>query len=644
MSSRSGEAPRGVLRDTVVTGVSLGVAFALIDLWQVALVSPASLQPSGIAWLFGLYSVTALGGAFVLFGALRLLGADAYARRVPVAQAFLFAAGCFMLAQEVALRALEPLSPWRTWAVLGVLAGALVLWVIVAALLRVTRLPLGLAAAAALLLAVGGSYGAVRGFGSSGQVPTTTAQGPVAAGAERPNVVFILIDTLRADHLGAYGYARPTSPMLDGFAKESVLFENAFSQSSWTKPATASLLTSRYPSQHQCFLEKQTLPPSETTLPQYLQRAGYTTAMLSGNPWVTPDYGFDRGTNYFFSAYDERFARVTLYMMALKRLSKLVDAKARPYNRLKLLVQGEMSSEERDQVLTKEAVRWLEQNGTQEPFFLYLHFMSPHHPYEGVAPYDKFVPDPSLKPVTYYPKKSYFFFETGDELPAPQLNDMVARYDGDILHIDGLVGKLLGKLRELKLTDDTLVVVTSDHGEEFYDHRNWGHGQSIYNELIHVPLMIRFPAHFPAGKRVTEPVQTIDVLPTLLELAGAPLPTDIAGKTLLPVLKGDDASPRQAYSELLYRYGDSRSLVRGGSKLMRTKKGEEVREEVFDLGADPKEQQDVMAASPASPELKEKLTSVQAWAEDNKGAGEADAGAMTEEQKERLRQLGYLND
>jgi len=481
----------------------------------------------------------------------------------------------------------------------------------------------------------------VRGFGAPAAAPASGPADSVTAGAERPNVVFILIDTLRADHLGAYGYARPTSPVLDAFAAEGVLFEQAFSQSSWTKPATASLLTSRYPSQHQCFLEKQRLPESETTLPQYLQRAGYTTAMLSGNPWVTPDYGFDRGTDYFFSAYDERFARVTLYMMALKRLSKLVDAQARPYNRLKLLVQGEMSSEERDQVLTKEAFRWLDAN-EQEPFFLYLHYMSPHHPYEGAPPYDKFVPDPSLKPVTYYPTKSYYFFEEGEQLPDAQLNDMVARYDGDILHVDGLVGKLLEKLRQLNLLDDTVVVVTSDHGEEFFDHRNWGHGQSIYNELIHVPLIIRFPKHFPAGRRVNEPVQTIDVLPTLLELAGAPLPDGIAGKTLLPVLRGDDATPREAYSELLYRYGDSRSLVRGGQKLMRTKKGEEMREEVFDLGADPREQRAAAVDGDGGAALQSRLTEVQTWAEKHKTGETADA-AISDEQKDRLKALGYMN-
>jgi arylsulfatase A-like enzyme len=642
MSSRSGRTPRGVLGETVVTGVSLGVAFALVDLWQVALVSPASLQPSGIGWLLGLYTLTALGGALVTFVLLRLAGVEAFARRVPAARAFLVAVGVFLLAQEVALRALEPLSPWRPWAVVGVAVAAVVVWLVGAALFRTMRLPAWVGAVAGLLLLAGGSYGAVRGFGAFGTAtPAPTATGPVTAGAERPNVVFILIDTLRADHLGAYGYARPTSPVLDAFAAESVLFESAFSQSSWTKPATASLLTSRYPSQHQCFLEKQQLPASETTLPQYLQRAGYTTAMLSGNPWVTPDYGFDRGTDHFFSAYDERFARVTLYMMALKRLSKLVDAKARPYNRLKLLVQGEMSSEERDQVLTKEAFRWLDAN-TQEPFFLYLHYMSPHHPYEGVPPYDKFVPDPSLEPVTYYPTKSYYFFEQGEELPDAQREDMVARYDGDILHIDGLIGELLGKLRELKLEDETLVVVTSDHGEEFFDHRNWGHGQSIYNELIHVPLIIRFPKRFTAGRRVSEPVQTIDVLPTLLELAGAPLPSGIAGKTLLPVLRGEDATPREAYSELLYRYGDSRSLVRGGQKLMRTKKGEELREEVFDLGADPREQRAAAVDGNGGAALQSRLTEVQSWAEQNKTGETADA-AISDEQKDRLKALGYMN-
>src|SRR5262245_16801617 len=417
----------------------VGVAATLVaaDLVQVAVTAPASLTPVGVATLAGLYLGSAAVAAMPCAVAMALLR---LARPVSALRATLLAAGAFFLLQEVALRRLPPLSPWRPWAVLviGVLA--------VAAVVPLARLRLGrLVGVVVAGLLVVGAVGAVRGFGAAAdqRTPASDVAGRVSAGDVRPNVILITIDTLRADHLSCYGYGRRTSPVLEGFAAEGVLFSNAYAQSSWTKPSTASLLTSHYPTMHQTFLEKSRLPDSETLLPEVLHGAGYTTAVLSGNPWVTPEWGFDQGVDHFFSVYDERFARVTLFMMALKRVNKLVDGNATVYNSVKRRVQGELSTTERDEVVNAEAGRWLEQNRDRR-FFLYLHMMSPHHPYNPPPPFDRaFVEHPVNPPVTYYPRKSWYFGQKGEPLAPDKLADMVGRYDGDILFADTVVGKLL---------------------------------------------------------------------------------------------------------------------------------------------------------------------------------------------------------
>jgi arylsulfatase A-like enzyme len=622
----------GLIGRAVRAAVIVAGIFALVDLWQIAILNPASLQPAGALWLLLLYVGTAFGAALVpLFVLSRWRGGWAPYLVLPG----LLGCGVWLILQEVGLRSLQPLSPWRTPVVGAALVAGLGTGFVLARRVRPRRWTWA-ASVGGLLLALG-LVGAVRGF----TLPQASDDGPGAAvPTAAPNVVVVLIDTLRADHLSCYGYERPTSPAIDRFATESVLFTRAFSQSTWTKPATASLFTGRYPSQHGAYLEKARLPDTELLLPEAFGQIGYRTAVFSGNPWITPDYGFDQGVDDFYSVYDERFARVTLYMMTLKRLSKALD-RGWTYNRVKMLVLGEFSTTERDAHLNREIVRWLDEHG-QRPFFMHVHYMSPHHPYDPPAPFDRFVPDPSLTPVTYYPKKSYFFFEEGEELPAAQRADMVARYDGDILFVDGVFDDLLATLRARDLLDRTVVVLTSDHGEEFFDHRNWGHGQSVYNELTHVPLIVRHPALFPPGTRVASPVMTVDVMPTVLELAGAAPPHGLAGRSLLPLLApGALATPRESYSELLYRYGHAQALVRDESKLVRMTKGDESRTALYDLRADFGEHHDLASDATARRVLEERLTAVESWSREHQGAAPAEV-EIDGEMANRLKALGYL--
>jgi arylsulfatase A-like enzyme len=623
----------GAVAGAARVALAVGGLAALVDVWQVAAVSPGSLSLATVGWLAGLYLAAALvaGLALGAVGAVLGLGAE---RARALTASVVTGVGAAILLAESGLRQFQPLSPVRPW----IVAGACLVGLLLAALARRgRRVPPGVVVAGIVLFAIGG-FGAVRGFA----VPQRNAPmpgAPAAGSARGPNVLVVLIDTLRADHLGCYGYDRPTSPAIDAFAREGVQFLRAYSQSTWTKPATASFMTGRYPRQHQAYLEKSKLPETELLLPEALRAAGYRTGVFSGNPWITREWGFDQGVDHFVSVYDERFARVTLFMMSLKRLAKLVDHRARVYNRVKMLVQGELTTTARDVVVSDAFVRWIERH-RGDRFYAHLHLMSPHHPYDPPPPFDRFVPDPKHEPVTYYPKKSFFFFEEGAALPEAARADMVARYDGDILFADDVFGRLMARLRRLGVLDETLVVLVSDHGEEFYDHRNWGHGQSVYDELTRVPLIMRHPALFPAGRRIETPVMTVDVMPTILEAVGAKPLDEIAGRSLLPLLSGAAQPPPETYAELIYRYGEARALVEGTQKVIHMRKDQEGRAERYDLGADPDEQVKLDTSGPEARRLLEHLDAITRWGNEHRSA--AVEAEMDAEMQKRLKALGYL--
>src|SRR5262249_44967549 len=156
-------------------------------------------------------------------------------------------------------------------------------------------------------------------------------------------------------------------------------------------------------------------------------------------------------------------------------------------------------------------------------------------------------------------------------LPPAKLADMVGRYDGDILFVDTVFGKLLARLRELDLLERTVMIVTADHGEEFYDHQNWGHGHSVYNELLHVPLLVRYPRLLPRAAHVDAPVMSVDVMPTILDLTGTAIPPTLAGRSLLKLARGETPGwDEQPYSELIYRYGSGYALQDADKKLIET--------------------------------------------------------------------------
>ena len=415
------------------------------------------------------------------------------------------------------------------------------------------------------------------------------------ADAPPPNVLFLSIDTLRADSLGFYGYERPTSPRLDAFAEGAVVFESAQASASWTLPGLASVFTSQFTSTHQCLSFGSRLSESFTTLTELLLAAGYDTACVTSHVFTTTRHGLQQG----FVHFDDSYAYPA------------VDP------------EDAITS----QVISDEGIRFLEQKraaADPDPWFLWLHYFDPH---------DRYMEHPGIT----------------DEFvtPGERDNDTVRRdlYDGEIRYTDGHVGRVLDALGELGLAEDTIVVLFSDHGEEFLDHGSRGHGHTLFRELVRVPLAIRAPGIEP--RRVTRTVRTVDVLPTLLELVGLAPPADAAGTGLVGLMRGEEVAVPPALAEIHPTGAPPQdSLTDDRYKLVVQYDGDTKRSMLFDLRSDPLEQRDVAAEHPEVVErLGQELLRAKKRALELAGrytpARELD---LTPGQLDDLKELGYGGD
>jgi arylsulfatase A-like enzyme len=314
-----------------------------------------------------------------------------------------------------------------------------------------------------------------------------------------PNIVLIVIDTLRADHLGTYGYARPTSPNLDRLAADAVVFERVVTQGGWTRPAMASLFTSLYPHVHGAFKSNQTLPAEATTLAESLQEAGYRTMGLQTNPFISGARNLAQG----FREYYERYG-----------------------------ANGE--------TLMNALFRWLDRHG-ETKFFAYVHLMDVHLPYESPeanrvkfdAPYHG-----QLDPNRVGTRKQ--ILKLLPTLTDEDKRHVIALYDAGVNYADEQIGRMIDALRERKLLDNTIIVITADHGEELFDRGGYEHGHSLYKEVSHIPLIIRTPRHAGHAVRVRQLVRLIDVYPTILGLVGLSIPSAVMGRDLSPAMDNPD--------------------------------------------------------------------------------------------------------
>ncbi|MFN0241789.1 MAG: sulfatase-like hydrolase/transferase [Planctomycetota bacterium] len=423
-------------------------------------------------------------------------------------------------------------------------AAALALGVLVAlaAGFGLARAPLG----DTLLLALG--FGALIAahvsllFTGANDARSSGSAAVTSAPADAPNVIVLLIDTLRADHLSSYGYSRPTSPTIDALAASGARFEAAYAPAPWTRPSVTSLMTSLYPSSHDVVSEWSKLPDDVPTLAELMKSRGYRTGAFSANRQVSPMFGLGRGFDTFWnSKLPTLLAQTSMggWRKLLRNhvLSKLL-ANAHVDD-----AHGGWSLRATDAAtVNREVEGWLDGNASTDPFFLYVHYLDPHHPYS--APEDLLNTEKldrlELHQVVDIPvKRRPYPLTVFDEPDPSDLSGIQALYDAEIRYVDREIGRLLATLRARGLLENTYVVVTSDHGEEFHDHGQWLHGNSLFEELIRVPLVIAGPEI--AARVVDAPVSLVDLLPTIADWTGESAPFPVQGANLANLLRGGEA-------------------------------------------------------------------------------------------------------
>jgi len=460
-----------------------------------------------------------------------------------------------------------------------------------------------------------------------------------AAGAPAQGVILVQLDTLRKDHLDAYGYERPTAPVLRGLAADGALFQNAISQTSWTKVETPSVLTSLYPTTHGVYTIPDRLPASATTIAEVYRQAGYATLSYSSVVFTGQFTNLHQG-------FEELHEGESTAGRAGPRGAKT----AREY--------------------VDRLVDWLGDH-RDVPFFVYLHFFDPHPPYEPNRPYDTAWADPkgreeylreqeALKKTVSDAFMAQRGMATPEELrkagiePAAYIRYSEDWYDGSIRAMDTEIGRLVERLRELGLDERTVIAFFADHGEEFHEHGRMWHGQSIYGELIRVPLILWGPGHVAKGVKIDEPVELVDVMPTLLDLSGLASPPAAQGQSLRPLLaKGPGWKRRPPIAERQPMGGndfpgaaETYAVMDGNWKLIHNvvRPADKPEFELFDFYQDPLDKKNVAAQHP---EVVDRLAkTIDSWHQMAKAAklkpdSELTKG-MTREQLEQLRSLGYV--
>lgn len=447
--------------------------------------------------------------------------------------------------------------------------------------------------------------------GPSLKPPSPSGPATGAIPPQKPDILLISIDTLRADHVSCYGHERETSPFIDSLARHGVRFSKAYSTSSWTVPALASMLTATYSNRHGMDQRGRgrgrrqgprrwgVLPAALQTLPELLQRNGYATFGLTANFGLPAGRGFGRG----FDRYE------------------CVGA---------LGVEGVRPVFE----------NWIPEISAAKPWFLWLHLFDPHAPYLARK---RWLPAFWPEPRERYPRLEGLgagkFYEIATDLDADRMEFMRALYDSEIREVDDFLREVFDAIPR---AHDALVIVTADHGEEFQEHGGVGHGRTLFEESIRVPLIVKFPDKRFAGSVVEAVASLVDILPTILAEAHIKPPDDIDGSNLFgpkgPLAPGS----RMVLADVNGRGEHVRTITDGRWKFILNvaRPDDSV---LFDLAEDPAEQHDLAPSSP------EQVAMLREALRKRYARGLAPAGSqrketeITPEQQEALRALGYLD-
>lgn len=436
-------------------------------------------------------------------------------------------------------------------------------------------------------------------------------------GIPQPNIVFISIDTLRSDRLGIYGNEKAKTPTLDMLARDGAVFKNAFSNSPWTLPSHATMLTGLTPTHLGIRKVQDRLAQKVVTLPEILKNYGYKTGAVSSYILVSPAYGFDQGFDRFIYSRDFDAADVVDRGIAYVQRHQL------------------------------------------DKFFLFLHIYDPHWPYRPSPKLAKEFYDgpPDSELLNLYQMDDYYqWVKTVLAGPPKYVDFSMAMYDAEISYVDEQLKRLFTEMANLLMINRTLIVVTSDHGEEFNEHGLMGHGLTLYDESLKVPLIVRLPALIPKGTSIDMPVQLVDLTPTVLSLVGIAHPLKyIAGHDLAEeIFTYQGKNDRNILAETAMS-GDLRFAITQGPYKYITPFdltfGEDVKihhdAEVYDLATDPGENDNLAGQRPTMLEgmkevLSRELTGIeQTYGEQGDYKG-SESKSLSKEELERLRSLGYI--
>ena len=459
----------------------------------------------------------------------------------------------------------------------------------------------------------------------------------VRDGSPRPNIILIVIDALRADRTGTYGHYRNTSPTIDSVSSEGVVFDRALSQAPWTLPSMATLFCSKYPGVHKitdfdvadgifnsAAEEITVLDGSFVTLAEVLRDNGYQSAAVVANILLRARYGFAQG----FDHYED------------------------------LRPEGDLSSaaDVRGNEVNGKALSWLDRRDKERPFFLYLHYMDVHGPYYSrPAFHEPFFEQarrmPNNRTLTFDEKLALGYLVTSplvqetllkDRKLARTLEFWPAFYDSGIREMDEHMKALKRDLEKRGLWEETLIIITSDHGEELLEHGFWDHGSSLYQAALHVPLILRWPRGLPEGRRVGGTVRLLDLMPTLLDLLEIPETAGLQGRSLAPEMTGTAPGKQvPALIEAVKQKPFIKSLYYGDWKLISGAEGKG--NELYRIADDPMERSNLYASHPDKLSELLDLMKRQLIRNNELASGkEVDKVPITPDDRERLESLGYV--
>ncbi len=455
-----------------------------------------------------------------------------------------------------------------------------------------------------------------------------TASAPAAAQPQRPlattpyNVLLVTIECLRADHLNCYGYReRDVSPFIDRFASQSTLFLRNCSQSAWTKASMASIFTSLHPSRHGATSLFSTIPPDLSTLPKVLHDAGYVTISFCTNPLAEdPAYGFQAQCRSGYASHAQSGSFPPLFLSSFLHWHLLSPVLV---SKIRFLIVPEIIGHDSyvdGKSMNRCVATWLEQSRT-EPFLLHIHYNDPHDPYL---------------------EHPYRFFQINTQAQW-NLATLQRRFDSEIRFLDEALEDLIGMFHAHGILERTLVILVADHGEEFLDHGGWRHTRTLFEELIHVPLIIRFPDGRWKGTRVPQQVRSIDIAPTILDTLGIKVPVDMEGKSLLPLLRGQETDHRPAVSQTQTPMFALDCIIRYPFKYIERSQRGRTEAYLFDLEHDPKETTDITHQRSALVQDLARDLKAMTFVPEQAKAHRKKQVPVDDLTRKRLKALGYVN-